>query len=210
MPYAADRKQKTRARIVDSARELFNRKGFVEVSIDEIMAHTGLTRGGFYNHFASKEDLFVEAVRAYEHFNPAERWAEIEFDLSKVGSAFARQLIDAYLSRTHLEDVAGHCPMIALPSDVARASPRVKQAYQALVERMAGVFAAGMPRTKNGDAQQRGLALTALCVGSMVLARTFDDHAFRDEIREAAHSMALGLIDPADDPLSATSEMQLA
>ena len=194
MPYTTEHKLKTRERIVECARELFNHKGFVEVSIDEIMAHAGLTRGGFYNHFASKEDLFVEVVQAYEHFNPAERWAEIEFDLSKSGSAFARQLINAYLSRVHLDDVGGHCPMIALPSDVAHASPRVKQAYRNLVESMAGMFAAGMPRA-NGDAQQRGLALTALCVGSMVLARTFDDQTFRNDIREAARSMALGLIE---------------
>lgn len=194
MPYTTEHKLRTRERIVDCARELFNHKGFVDVSIDEIMAHAGLTRGGFYNHFTSKEDLFVEVVRAYEHFNPAERWADIEFDLSKSGSAFARQLINAYLSRTHLDDVGGHCPMIALPSDVAHASPRVKDAYRNLVESMAGVFAAGMPRA-NGDAEQRGLALTALCVGSMVLARTFDDQTFRNDIREAARSMALGLIE---------------
>jgi AcrR family transcriptional regulator len=194
MPYHAEHKSRTRERIVDCARELFNSRGFVDVSIDQIMAHAGLTRGGFYNHFQSKEDLFVEVVHAYEHFNPAERWDTIEFDLSESGTAFARQMINAYLSRAHLDDIAGHCPMIALPSDVAHASPRVKQAYRNLVERMAGVLANGMPATE-GDARPRGLALTALCVGSMVLARTFDDPAFRDDIREAARSMALDLIE---------------
>ncbi len=52
MPYAATHKAETRARIVQSARRLFNRHGFTEVSIDEIMSAAGLTRGGFYNHFA--------------------------------------------------------------------------------------------------------------------------------------------------------------
>ncbi|GAA0708585.1 TetR/AcrR family transcriptional regulator [Dokdonella soli] len=194
MPYTAEHKLKTRERIVESARALFNRRGFVEVSIDEIMAHAGLTRGGFYNHFPSKEDLFVEVVGAYQHFNPAARWDGVEFDPCSGGSTFARQLINVYLSRIHLDDVDGHCPMISLPSDVAHAGPRVKEAYRKLVEGMTGVFAAGMPHA-NGDAQQRGLALTALCVGSMVLARTFEDHAFRDEIREAARTMALELVD---------------
>ena len=61
MPYAAEHKQETRKRIVQSARRLFNRRGFAEVSIDEIMEHAGLTRGGFYKHFDAKEGLYQEA-----------------------------------------------------------------------------------------------------------------------------------------------------
>ncbi|HEY6943359.1 TetR/AcrR family transcriptional regulator [Dokdonella sp.] len=194
MPYAAEHKSRTRERIVDSARDLFNRKGFVDVSIDEIMARAGLTRGGFYGHFASKEDLFVEVVRAYEEFDPSARWHDIAFDVRAPANAFARQMVDAYLSRSHLDDVAGHCPMIALPSDVAHGTARVKQAYRALVERMSGVFAAGLAGDDD-TARQRGLALTALCVGGMVLARTFDDDAFREAIRAATHALAAEIVD---------------
>lgn len=196
MPYAAEHKNRTRERIVDSARDLFNRKGFVDVSIDEIMARAGLTRGGFYGHFDSKEDLFVEVVRAYEAFDPSTRWQDIAFDARAPANAFARQMVDAYLSRSHLDDVAGHCPMIALPSDVAHGTERVKQAYRALVERMGGVFAAGLAGDA-ADARQRGLALTALCVGGMVLARTFDDEAFRETIRAATHALAAEIVDAA-------------
>ncbi|HEU4664910.1 MAG TPA: TetR/AcrR family transcriptional regulator [Dokdonella sp.] len=193
MPYAAEHKHRTRERIVDSARDLFNRKGFVDVSIDEIMARAGLTRGGFYGHFDSKEDLFVEVVRAYAEFDPSTRWHDIAFDARSPANAFARQMVDAYLSRSHLDDVAGHCPMIALPSDVAHGTERVKQAYRALVERMSGVFAAGFAG-EPADARQRGLALTALCVGGMVLARTFDDEAFREAIRAATHALATEVV----------------
>jgi AcrR family transcriptional regulator len=194
MPYTAEHKQQTRTRIVDCARELFNRRGFAEVSIDEIMARAGLTRGGFYNHFKTKEDLFVEAVAAYRNFNPATRWSGVDFDPSCGGNRFARQMIHAYLSQTHLDDIDGHCPMIALPSDVARASPRVKQAYRELLEGMARTLANGLPKTRRRDAGQRGLALAALCIGGMVLARTFEDADFRREIREAARATALELI----------------
>ncbi|WP_266158065.1 TetR/AcrR family transcriptional regulator [Dyella silvatica] len=199
MPYTTEHKQKTRERIVECARELFNRKGFVSVSIDEIMGHAGLTRGGFYNHFKTKEDLFTEAVNAYQNFNPADRWEEVDFDPSQRGKAFAQQMIRAYLSRSHLDDIDNHCPMIALPSDAARASPRVKQAYHNLLERMAGIFACGLPADQPDErpadkARQRGLAVAALCVGGMVLARTFDDEAFRNEIREATQALALELI----------------
>jgi hypothetical protein len=65
MPYAPEHKQETRERIVKCARRLFNRKGFAEVTIDEIMANTGLTRGGFYKHFNAKEELYADAIRQF-------------------------------------------------------------------------------------------------------------------------------------------------
>jgi AcrR family transcriptional regulator len=195
MPYSAEHKQRTRAHIVECARVLFNRKGFAEVSIDEIMASAGLTRGGFYNHFKTKEDLYVEAVAAYRDFNPHERWPQLNFDPARRGSAFARQMVDVYLSREHLDDVEGHCPMIALPSDVARAGNGVKRAYRGLLERMAGMLAQGAEASAGVEAARRhGLALAALCVGGMVLARTIEDDAFREEIRAAARAMAHDLI----------------
>lgn len=195
MPYTTEHKQKTRERIVECARELFNRRGFAEVSIDEIMQRAGLTRGGFYNHFKAKEELFAEAIAAYQNFNPAQRWKEFDFDATPCNSGtHAKHMVNAYLSNAHLEDVEGHCPMIALPSDTARASPRVKQAYCNLLERMAGILAEGMSVTDDIDRRQRGLAVAALCVGGMVLSRTIDDVAFRTEIREAARAVALALV----------------
>lgn len=193
MPYTAEHKRHTRARIVESARELFNRKGFVDVSIDEIMARAGLTRGGFYSHFKAKEDLFVEAVMQYMHFDPTTRWEGVYFDRNREGKARARQMVDAYLSQQHLDDLEGHCPLIALPSDVARATPRVKQAYGQLLEAMAGIFASSLA-DEAPEARRRGLALAALCVGGMVLARTIEDEPFRREVREAAHGTALELV----------------
>ena len=195
MPYSADHKQRTRALIVECARTLFNRKGFIEVSIDEIMASAGLTRGGFYNHFKTKEELFMEAVATYQDFSPTDRWPELDFDPARCGTAFARQVVDAYLSREHLDDIEGQCPMIALPSDVARAGPGVKSAYCGLLERMAGMFAQSVDAPADAQAsRRRGLALAALCVGGMVLARTIDDDAFREEIRAAARATAHEMI----------------
>jgi AcrR family transcriptional regulator len=198
MPYTAEHKQKTRARIVECARELFNRKGFVEVSIDEIMQRAGLTRGGFYNHFKTKEDLFAEAISVYLDFNPATRWSRIHFDPDAEGAACARQMVKVYLSTAHLDDLEGHCPMIALPSDSARAGPQVRQAYRQLLEHMAGMMASGIEGCGKAEARERGLAITALCVGGMILARTIDDPAFADEVRRAAQTVALELIGAAE------------
>lgn len=193
MPYTEQHKQTTRQRIIECARELFTRKGYAEVSIDEVMARAGLTRGGFYNHFDNKEDLFIESVQSYGQCNPADKWPDIDLDFSAPPAELATSMIQAYLSRTHLKDMDAHCPMIALPSDVARASPRVKAAYRGLVERMVGLFESGQNSGTPQQRHQQALAITALCVGGMVLARTFEDEAQGDEMIEAAQAMALAI-----------------
>ena len=73
MPYSPLHKQATRTCIVDAVRALFNLRGFVGVSIDEIMKCAGLTRGGFYKQCSSKEALYGEAVQSYTHTNPTAR-----------------------------------------------------------------------------------------------------------------------------------------
>ena len=94
---------------------MFNRHGFEAVSIDQIMANAGLTRGGFYHHFANKEELYSEAIAGYAGCNAT------AMDFGAPAGRIVLQMVNAYLSRQHLEDVELHCPMIALPSDVARA-----------------------------------------------------------------------------------------
>ena len=193
MPYAPHHKQQTRERIVRSARRLFNRRGFTEVSIDEVMAEVGLTRGGFYSHFRTKEELYAEAITFILVDHPAQNWEGVEFDVN--GPALARTIVNAYLSDQHFEDVSQSCPLIALPSDVARAGDKVKAAYRQVLESMVGIFAARLAQDGNGHeaalARQRALSVAALCIGGMVLARGIDDAAFGREIREAARMLAL-------------------
>ena len=196
MPYTQEHKQETRERIVECARQLFNRRGFNDVSIDEIMSEAGLTRGGFYNHFGAKEDLFVEAVLAYTKCNPADRWEDVELDFSNAGAKLAQQMINAYLSQRHLDDLDSQCPMIALPSDVARSSPKVKAAYASLIEAMGGIFEGAATANQQSSPRKHSLGLVALCVGGMVLARALEDQGFANEVREAARDMALECATP--------------
>jgi TetR/AcrR family transcriptional repressor of nem operon len=184
MPYAPEHKERTRARIVECARRMFNRHGFEAVSIDQIMASAGLTRGGFYHHFANKEELYSEAIASYARCNPG------GLNFAASARQIVLQMVNAYLSRHHLEDIDRHCPMIALPSDVARAGPAVRRTYEILLGGMVGVFERGVDPAA-GDARQAALAIAALCVGGMVLARTVEDSALATEIREAARLLAL-------------------
>jgi TetR/AcrR family transcriptional regulator, transcriptional repressor for nem operon len=169
MPYAPEHKEQTRARIVECARRMFNRHGFEAASIDRIMAGAGLTRGGFYHHFADKEALYGEAVASYARCDPA-----AGLDVAAGARQRVLRLVDAYLSRQHLEDIDRHCPMIALPSDVARAGPAVRRTYEMLIGGMVGLLERGVDPA-DGDARQAALAIAALCVGAMVLARTIED-----------------------------------
>src|SRR5262249_42278343 len=188
MPYTPQRKQETRERILRTARRLFNRKGFAEVTIDEIMTEAGLTRGGFYRHFKTKDELYGEALLQFTCKNPPEDWQRKHVDPCAQGTTLARMIMDAYLSKDHLEDRDGSCPTAGLASDVSRSSASVRKAFRMVVEMMLKVFAAGL---RGPDAPDRALVLVSLCVGAMVVARAVDDPALADALRVAARKHVL-------------------
>lgn len=191
MPYTTEHKARTRAKIIQSARIMFNRRGFEQVSIDDIMAHAGLTRGGFYNHFASKDELYAEAVQSFGTCNPfAQRAAAMKAPEPR---KLARLLVDTYLSGETLADVDQHCPLIALPSDVARAGFKPRAAYTNVVKNMVRVFRRAFPEADR-DAERKALLIVGLCVGGMVIARTTDDPELRRMMRAAARKEALELL----------------
>ena len=186
MPYTQEHKAKTRERIVVSARRLFNSHGFTGVSIDEIMADAGLTRGGFYNHFNTKEELYAEVVTQVLACSSAKQWSERK----PAGPALTREFIAAYLSQTHFDNRENSCPLMALPSDVARGGEPVKRAYRQVLEYMIGNLEKGFAGPKSRD---RALAVAALCIGGMAVARAVDDAKIAHEIREAARDMAISI-----------------
>lgn len=192
MPYAKDHKTKTRARIVEAARILFNRHGYDRVTIDQVMAEANLTRGGFYAHFSCKEDLFAEATASFLYGRGAVWRAEEGIDPHACRPLMAQRMVDAYLSRRHLDDRDGQCPLIAYATDAARAGPRVRDSYRLLVEAIVGLFEANLEGEAT-DRRQRALSLTALCVGGMIVSRVLPDAEIGEEVRHSAHSTATGI-----------------
>ena len=191
MPYSKTHVRETKARIVHSARKLFNRFGFDGVSVAQIMADANLTVGGFYKHFASKSDLYAEVLQCF-FTDPgwSASWEGVHVDLSAAN--VGPQIVRAYLSRQHLEELDNPCPMVALPSDVARSDKRAKQAYQVVFEAMVNILQQGV-RGADHQGRATALAIASLCVGGMVAARAVDDRALADEIRAAATLVALKL-----------------
>jgi len=191
VPYPAGHRERVRKKIVDSARRLFNRRGFESVSINEIMADAKMTHGGFYSYFGSKSDLYAEVLSCF--FTDPEWkncWEGAHVDLSS--SDVGPQVVRAYLSRQHHEDVENSCPMVALPTDVARSGTSAKRAFETVFRAMVSVLERSMA-DKRKPRKSKAQAIAALCIGGMVVARTMVDRPAADELRRACAAMALQL-----------------
>jgi AcrR family transcriptional regulator len=161
------------------------------VSITQIMAGAGLTHGGFYAYFKSKSDLYAKVLGCF-FTDPQWKscWEGVDVDLSAtdVGS----QVVRAYLSRQHFEDVENSCPMVALPTDVARSGDGAKQAFETVFQAMVSVLERSA--TKNGSPRRvTAQATAALCVGGMVVARAMLNRQHADDLRDACMAVALQL-----------------
>src|SRR5262249_11476494 len=191
MPYPQGHYEETMAKIVRSARQLFNRFGFDRVSIDAIMEDANLTRGAFYTYFDSKSDLYAEVLECF-FTDPGweNSWKGVHIDLPPAD--IGPQIVRASLSRQHLKNVANSCPMAALPSDVARSGPSAKMAFQRVFKAMVGTLEHGL-RNPSLSRHTAAQAIAALCVGGMVTARAVDDHRFADKLRKASMAVALKL-----------------
>ncbi len=204
MPYSPAHKEKTRAKVIETARILFNRHGFQKVTIDMVMTKAGLTRGGFYNHFKNKEELFSEAVSSFLMGRGAKWRNDAGIDLANLNPEMAQHMIDAYLSKEHLGDLDGQCPMIALPSDVARADNATQESFQRLLDAMVWLFETNMqPATESS--KQNAQAIAALCIGGMVLAKALPDSDLAESIRASAYATATGLFQQHMDTQPANS-----
>ena len=183
MSYPPKHKRDTREKILESARRLFNRNGYSGASIEQIMSDAGLTHGGFYRHFSGKDELYAAAVRQFLCKKTPAAWQKRAS--RAVTKSHAQRIVDAYFSRGHFADHDGCCPLLGTASDVERRGEMVKAAYQEVVEQLVKVFEDHL----NGPrARERALALVALCVGGMVLARNVCDPDLADDFRRTAHA----------------------
>ena len=187
MPYSPKHKRDTREKILESARRLFNRNGYSGVSIDEIMTDAGLTHGGFYRHFSGKDELYAAAVRQFLCKKAPAPWQK-QRERSAVMKSDAQRVVDAYFSQQHFDDHDGCCPLLGTASDVERRGEIVKAAYQEVVEQLVRVFE---DHLKDPRPHERALALVALCVGGMVLARNVCDSDLADNFRRSVHAEVL-------------------
>jgi AcrR family transcriptional regulator len=191
MPYPSGHRAEVKGKIIQSARRLFNRHGFDNVSLNQIMSGAGRTRGGFYSYFQSKSDLYAEVLGCF-FTDPAWKscWEGVEVDLASLD--VGPQVVQAYLSRQHFEDVENSCPMVALPSDVTRSGKSAKRAFETVFSAMVSVLERSLIQSRR-PRRTKAQAIAALCVGGMVVARAMADRTHADELRDACMSIALEL-----------------
>lgn len=176
--------------IEEASARLFKEKGFAGVSVADLMGAAGLTHGGFYGHFTSKDELAaVACANAFKH--AAERWAKRIADASDEPDAL-RSIVDHYLSQKTVRDAGNGCPGPGLAIDVAREpdDKPVHAAFQAGTAELVEILATLAP----GDADQRrttALAQWCTMVGAAVLARATRGDPMSDELLAAARDHLL-------------------
>jgi len=155
------------------------------------MAGAGLTHGGFYSYFQSKSDLYAEVLTCFfTDPNWKSCWEGAKVDLSS--GDVGPQVVRAYLSRQHFENVEDSCPMVALPTDVARSGKSARSAFETVFRSMVSVLERSL--TQNGRSRRAtAQGIASLCIGGMVVARALVDPALADELRDACMFVALNL-----------------
>jgi TetR/AcrR family transcriptional repressor of nem operon len=191
MPYPPGHRAKVKKKIIDSARRLFNRYGFDNVPLTQIMSGAGLTHGVFCTYFKSKSDLYAEVLSCF-FTDPDWKncWEGVHVDLSSTD--VGAQVVRAYLSRQHFEDVENSCPMVALPTDVARSGKTARRAFEAVFKAMVSVLERSLI-DKGRKRRATAEAIAALSIGGMVVARAVVDRHVADDLRNACMAMAMKL-----------------
>jgi TetR/AcrR family transcriptional repressor of nem operon len=180
---ASGRKDATHERIVETAARAIRRSGYSGTGVADIMKEAGLTHGGFYAHFASRDAMLAEAAdRA---------GAEGVAAVARVAAAAPPQqalhaMMQAYLSKTHVESVETGCGVAALCSETPRQAPQVRRAATRRIKEMIDLVARESPDWGRPGAHEHALVTVATMVGALVLARAVDDARLSEALREAA------------------------
>jgi TetR/AcrR family transcriptional repressor of nem operon len=172
MRYDAEHKQKTRARVLKEAAKAIRAEGPHRVGVAAVMAKAGLTHGGFYAHFKSKEELVAAAVEEMFH-DASTRFARSIGDRSPAEGLAA--YIDFYLSALHRDARSTGCPVAALAADLPRLEGQVRERYGQGVERLSGRLAGHLALLGHGEADALGCSVLAELVGALSLARAVAD-----------------------------------
>ena len=181
MKVSREQAQLNREKVVEAAARLFRERGIDGIGVAELMKSVGLTHGGFYGQFGSKEELVAEAC-AWAFERSAAKW-------QRTATAHPRDtagaIADFYLAPEHRDRPGAGCAAAALAGDMAREGVHAKQAFTEGVRDLVDIMAAGEQGSPK-ERQRRALATFSTMVGAIILARAVDDAELADEILVAA------------------------
>ncbi|MGJ4930443.1 TetR/AcrR family transcriptional regulator [Bradyrhizobium sp. HKCCYLS2038] len=186
MKVSREQMAENRRRILDVASRLFREKGFDAVSVAEVMKAAGLTHGGFYGHFSSKDDLVAETI-GYVLAGDGN------------GDGDLRAYLDAYLAPRHRDNAADGCPMAGLAADIRHQTPAARAAMTTGLRSQIERLAKALPEVDAADRRRAAIGTWAAMVGAVILARAIDDTRLSDEVLTQTRAW----IDAAISPSSA-------
>jgi TetR/AcrR family transcriptional repressor of nem operon len=191
MKVSREKAAEHRERIIDAAGDLFRAKGFGGIGVADIMKAADLTHGGFYGHFASKDDLVAQASRRTMD-RAAANWAKVA---SAAPSQAYAALLRRYLSAQHRDDPAHGCAFASLGSDAARSGATVRAAFADGLEPMLHILAQSLPGKSKTARRRQALTTMAALVGALTLARAVEGTPLSDEMLDAVRRELLAAAD---------------
>lgn len=188
MRYSPEHKQETHDRIVRKASVRLREKGAHGIGVADLMKEAGLTHGGFYAHFDSREALVIEAF-GYAMDRSMEHWRKITGEVSP--EKRLALIAEAYLSALHRDNPGHGCSIPALGAEIARESPKTRKAFAGKLEEMIERLADCVPNQPRKAARKQAIATLATMAGTMLLARIAGSGELSDEVLKAGRDSVL-------------------
>src|ERR1700752_343372 len=194
MRYSKEHKFQTHARIVKKASVKLREKGAHGIGVADLMKDAGLTHGGFYAHFDSRDALVVEAF-GYAMDRSMERWRKLA-EQTPPDKRLAT-IVASYLTPAHRDDPGRGCAVPSLGAEIARESPKTRKAFAAKLEQMIDMIADQLPDLPRKAARKQAASALATMMGTLVLSRIAGNGEFSEEILSAGREAVLGRASPA-------------
>jgi TetR/AcrR family transcriptional repressor of nem operon len=188
MRYSREHKLETHARIVKKASVRLREKGAHGIGVADLMKDAGLTHGGFYAHFDSREALVIEAF-THAMDRSTERWRKLA-EQTPPEKRLA-MIVNTYLTPLHRDYLGRGCAVPALGAEIARESPKTRRVFAGRLEQMIEMLAAQIPGVPRKAARKQAVAAIATMMGTLVLARVAGSGDFSDEILGAGREAVL-------------------
>jgi TetR/AcrR family transcriptional repressor of nem operon len=188
MRYSKEHKQETHARIVKKASVRLRERGAHGIGVADLMKEAGMTHGGFYAHFNSREALVIEAF-AYAMDRGTERWRKLA-EQTPPDKRLA-MIVESYLTTVHRDDPGHGCAVPTLGAEIARESPKTRRAFAAKLEQMIDMLADQIPDVPRKAARKQAIAVLATMIGTLVLSRIAGSGEFSDEMLGAGREAVL-------------------
>ena len=186
MGYSKSDKAETHTRIVKVAAKRFRELGLEGIGVADVMREAGVTVGGFYKHFGSRDELIVEALAAA--FKDLDIWEEHTADMA--------HLLQNYLTEAHRDAPGTGCAMGALVGDMTRGSKSARALYTARVKRSLAFFSALLPSSRRSDKRRRALLILSALLGAINLSRAVSDPNLSREILHGVREELIDLVKP--------------